>query len=99
MDNFTFYSPTKFAFGKGTESQAGSLVKEFGGSKVLLHFGGGSVVKSGLLGRVKNSLKDAGISFVELGGVQPNPRDDKVYEGIELCKKEGVDFVVGSGVR
>lgn len=97
MDNFTFYSPTKFAFGKGTESQAGSLVKEFGGSKVLLHFGGGSVVKSGLLDRVKNSLKDAGISFVELGGVQPNPRDDKVYEGIELCKKEGVDFILAVG--
>jgi len=97
LDNFTFYSPTKFAFGKGTESQAGSLVKEFGGSKVLLHFGGGSVVKSGLLDRVKNSLKDAGISFVELGGVQPNPRDDKVYEGIELCKKEGVDFILAVG--
>ena len=78
-------------------SQAGSLVKEFGGSKVLLHFGGGSVVKSGLLDRVKNSLKDAGISFVELGGVQPNPRDDKVYEGIELCKKEGVDFILAVG--
>ena len=73
------------------------MVKEFGGSKVLLHFGGGSVVKSGLLDRVKNSLKDAGISFVELGGVQPNPRDDKVYEGIELCKKEGVDFILAVG--
>ena len=97
MDNFTFYSPTKFAFGKGTESQAGSLVKEFGGSKVLLHFGGGSVVKSGLLDRVKNSLTAAGVSFVELGGVQPNPRDDKVYEGIELCKKEGVDFILAVG--
>ena len=97
MDNFTFYSPTKFAFGKGTESQAGPLVKEFGGSTVLLHFGGGRVVKSGLLDRVKNSLKDAGISFVELGGVQPNPRDDKVYEGIELCKKEGVDFILAVG--
>ena len=88
MDNFTFYSPTKFVFGKDTESQCGKLVKEFGGSKVLIHFGGGSVVKSGLLDRVKKSLDEEKIPYVELGGVQPNPRDVKVYEGIDLCKKE-----------
>ena len=81
MNNFTFYSPTKFVFGKDTEAQAGALVKEFGGSKVLLHFGGKSAEKSGLLGRVRDSLKAAGVSFVELGGVHPNPLDDLVYEG------------------
>lgn len=97
MNNFTFYSPTKFAFGKDTEKQAGSLVKEFGGSKVLLHFGGKSAEKSGLLGRVRDSLKAGGIDFVELGGVHPNPLDDLVYEGIDLCKKNGVDFILAVG--
>ena len=97
MENFTFYSPTKFVFGKGTEAQAGSLVKAFGGSKVLIHYGGGSVVRSGLLDRVKASLDEAGISYVELGGVKPNPRSGLVYEGIDLCKKEGVDFVLAVG--
>ncbi len=97
MENFTFYGCTKFVFGKDTENQAGKLVKEFGGSKVLLHFGGGSVVKSGLLDRVKKSLDSENIKYVELGGVHPNPLDTKVYEGIELCKKEGVDFILAVG--
>lgn len=97
MDNFTFYSPTKFVFGKEMEVQAGALVKEFGGSKVLLHFGGKSAEKSGLLGRIRNSLKEAKIDFVELGGVHPNPLDDLVYEGIDLCKKNGVDFILAVG--
>lgn len=97
MENFAFYSPTQFVFGKDTESEAGKLVKRFGGSKVLLHYGGGSVVKSGLLDRVKKSLGDEGIAFVELGGVKPNPRSGLVYEGIDLCKKEGVDFVLAVG--
>ena len=97
MDNFTFYSPTFFAFGKGTECEAGKYVKEFGGSKVLLHYGGGSVVRSGLLDRVKKSLDEAGLPFVELGGVKPNPRSGLVYEGIDLCRKEGVDFILAVG--
>ena len=97
MNNFTFYSPTKFVFGKDTENQAGALVKEFGGSKVLLHFGGQSAEKSGLLGRVRESLKAAGVAFVELGGVHPNPLDDLVYKGIDLCKREGVDFILAVG--
>ncbi|MCR5529265.1 MAG: iron-containing alcohol dehydrogenase [Saccharofermentans sp.] len=97
MENFTFYSPTKFVFGKGMESEAGKLVKEFGGSKVLIHYGGGSVVRSGLLDRVKASLDNAGIPYIELGGVKPNPRSGLVYEGIDLCKKEGVDFVLAVG--
>ncbi len=97
MNNFTFYSPTYFAFGKGTENQAGEYVKQFDGSKVLLHYGGGSVVRSGLLDRVKKSLENEGIAYVELGGVKPNPRSGLVYEGIELCRKENVDFLLAVG--
>ncbi|MBO4241764.1 MAG: iron-containing alcohol dehydrogenase [Clostridiales bacterium] len=97
MDNFSFYSPTFFEFGKKAEEKAGKLVKRFGGSKVLIHYGGGSVVRSGLLDRVKASLEAEGIPFVELGGVKPNPRSGLVYEGIELGKKEGVDFILAVG--
>ena len=97
MKNFTFYSPTYFAFGKDTENEAGAYVKKFGGSKVLIHYGGGSVVRSGLLDRVKASLEKEGVPYVLLGGVQPNPRSGLVYEGIELCKNEGVDFVLAVG--
>lgn len=97
MENFTFYSPTFFVFGKESENQTGDYVKKFGGSKVLIHFGGNSAKKSGLLDRVESSLKKEGISFVELGGVKPNPRSGLVYEGIELCKKEKVDFILAVG--
>ncbi len=97
MENFTFYSPTKFVFGKGTESEAGSLVKAFGGSKVLIHYGGGSVVRSGLLDRVKKSLDEAGVSYTELGGVKPNPRSGLVYEGIEICRQNDIDFILAVG--
>ena len=97
MDNFHFYSPTYFVFGKDGENQAGSMVKRFGGSKVLIHYGGGSVVRSGLLDRVKASLTAEGISFIELGGVKPNPRSGLVYEGIDLCRKENVDFILAVG--
>ncbi len=97
MENFTFYSPTYFAFGRGTENQAGQYVKRFGGTRVLIHYGGGSVVRSGLLDRVEKSLEAEDISYIELGGVQPNPRSGLVYEGIELCRKEGVDFVLAVG--
>lgn len=97
MDNFNFYAPTYFAFGKDAEAQAGALVRRFGGSKVLIHYGGGSVVRSGLLDRVKNSLEEAGLSYLELGGVKPNPRSGLVYQGIELCRAEGVDFVLAVG--
>jgi len=97
MDNFTFYSPTYFAFGKDTENEAGQLVKRFGGSKVLIHFGGGSVIRSGLMDRVKKSLDAENIPYIELGGVKPNPRSGLVYEGIELCRKEGVDFILAVG--
>ena len=97
MNNFTFYSPTYFVFGKDEETNAGKYVKRFGGTKVLIHYGGGSVVRSGLLDRVKKSLADEGIEYVVLGGVKPNPRSGLVYEGIELCRKEKVDFVLAVG--
>lgn len=97
MENFTFYSPTYFVFGKEEENNAGKYVKRFGGKKVLLHYGGGSVVRSGLLDRVKASLSAEHIPYVELGGVKPNPRSGLVYEGIELCRKEKVDFVLAIG--
>lgn len=97
MDNFQFYSPTEFVFGKDTEDKAGELVKKHGGSKVLIHYGGGSAERSGLLGRVRASLDKAGISYIELGGVKPNPRDTLVYEGIELCRREGIDFILSVG--
>ena len=97
MDNFFFYSPTAFIFGKETENEAGKYVKKFGGTKVLIHYGGGSVVRSGLLDRVKASLDKEGIPFVELGGVKPNPRSGLVYEGIDLARKENVDFILAVG--
>ena len=97
MQDFTFYSPTYFVFGKGKEEEAGHYVKRFGGSKVLIHYGGGSVKRSGLLDRVKTSLEQEGLEYVELGGVRPNPRSGLVYKGIELCRNEGVDFVLAVG--
>ncbi len=97
MINFEFCSPTTFVFGKGTETQTGEYVRRFGGTKVLIHYGGGSVVRSGLLDRVKASLDQAGIGHCELGGVQPNPRSGLVYEGIELARRENVDFLLGLG--
>ncbi len=97
MQDFTFYSPTKFQFGKDSEQYCGALVKEFGGNRVLLHFGGGSAERSGLLSRVRASLKNEGITFFELGGVHPNPLDTLVYEGIELCRKENIDFILAVG--
>jgi alcohol dehydrogenase YqhD (iron-dependent ADH family) len=97
MENFTFYSPTYFVFGKEEENNTGKYVKRFGGSKVLIHFGGGSVERTGLLDRVKASLKAENIEYVELGGVKPNPRSGLVYEGIDLCRKEKVDFVLAVG--
>lgn len=97
MENFTFYAPTYFAFGRETETETGKYVKRFGGTKVMIHYGGGSVVRSGLLDRVKKSLEKEQIDYVELGGVKPNPRSGLVYEGIELCRKENVDFLLAVG--
>lgn len=97
MQNFSYYTPTKVVFGRGAEVQAGELAREFGAHKVLVHFGGRSARSSGLLDRVAASLKEAGLEFVELGGVVPNPRLSLVRQGIELCKKEGVDFLLAVG--
>ena len=97
MNNFTFYSPTEFVFGRETESRTAELVKKYSGSKVLIVYGGGSVIRSGLLARVESVLSDAGIAYVELGGIQPNPTDPKVYEGIELGRREGIDFILPVG--
>lgn len=97
MENFTFYAPTYFVFGKETEKEAGRYVKRFGGKHVLVHYGGGSVIRSGLLDRVKASLTAEGITFAELGGVKPNPRSGLVYEGIKLCREEKIDFILAVG--
>ena len=97
MDNFSFYAPTYFAFGKDTEYETGRLVKRFGGTKVLIHYGGGSVIRSGLLDRVKEALTKENIEYIELGGVKPNPRSGLVYEGIDMCRTNGVDFVLAVG--
>ena len=97
MDNFNFYSPTEFVFGKDRENECGELVKKYGGTKVLIHYGSGSAVRSGLIDRVKASLNAAGVSFVELGGVKPNPRDTLIYKGIEMVRANGVDFILAVG--
>lgn len=97
MNNFMFYSPTHFEFGRGAEAGTGKLVSEFGGHKVMFVYGGGSVVRSGLLDRVKASLDAEGIDYIELAGIQPNPTDVKVYEGIELGRREQIDFLLPVG--
>ena len=97
MYNFKFFAPTKVVFGKEAETKVAELIREFGGKKVLIHYGGGSVIRSGLLKRVTDTLTEAGIAFITLGGAVPNPRLGLVYEGIELCKKENVDFLLAVG--
>lgn len=97
MVDFQYYTPTKVVFGEKAEEKLGQLISEVSAKKVLLHFGGESAKKSGLLDRVEKVLKKEGIACVQLGGVQPNPRLSKVYEGVELGKKEGVDFVLAVG--
>ena len=97
MENFNFYSPTEFVFGKDRENECGELVKKYGGTKVLIHYGGGSAVRSGLIDRVKASLDAAGIPHVELGGVKPNPHDSLVYKGIEIVCQNGIDFILAVG--
>ncbi len=87
MNNFTFYSPTLFTFGDGEEKNTGALVRRFGGSRVLLVTGGGSVRRNGAYDAVTASLEAAGIPFTELSGVQANPRSGKVYEGIDLVRR------------
>ncbi len=97
MFDFNYYTPTKVVFGRGAERKVAALIREFGGRKVLIHYGGGSVIRSGLLKTVTEVLEAAEIPYVALGGAVPNPRLGLVYEGIELCKRENVDFLLAVG--
>jgi alcohol dehydrogenase YqhD (iron-dependent ADH family) len=97
MIDFNYYAPTEVVFGKESEEQVASLVRKYGGSKVLVHYGGGSARRSGLLDKILGLLEKDGIEYVTLGGVVPNPRLSKVHEGIELCRMEKVDFILAVG--
>ena len=97
MFGFRYFTPTKVVFGKNSEEKVAELIQEFGGKKILIHYGGGSVIRSGLMQRVTEKLDAAGISYVMLGGAVPNPHLSLVYEGIELCKKEKIDFILAVG--
>lgn len=97
MENFRYYSPTRFIFGRGKEKEAGALIKAEGGRRVLLHYGGGSAVRSGLIERITDSLKQEGLDYVLLGGVQANPKSGLVYEGIRICRENKIDFVLAAG--
>jgi len=97
VHNFSYYTPTKVVFGKDTVNQVAVLIKEFSGKKVLIHYGTGSVIRSGLMDKVTSILSQAGISYIMLGGAVPNPRLSLVYQGIELCKQEKVDFILAVG--
>ena len=97
MSLYEYFTPTRVLFGRDAELQAGAMVRAFGGTKALVHYGGGSAVRSGLLDRVCAALKEAGVDYVTLGGVVPNPRLSKVREGIELGRAQGVDFLLAVG--
>lgn len=97
MDNFLFYSPTEFRFGRGVENEAGEYAARYGSKHALVVYGGGSAVRSGVLGRVEQSLKKAGVEFTELGGIHPNPTDKEVYEGIRIARECGADMMVAVG--
>ena len=97
MENFEFVSPTHFVFGRGAEEQVGEKLAAAGAKRVLVHFGGGSAVASGLIDRVGASLDAAGIEHLELGGVRPNPEITLVREGVRLCKEANVDWVLAVG--
>ncbi len=97
MKDFNYYSPTQVVFGRQSEEAVADLVKKYGGTKVLVHYGGGSAKRSGLLDKMLRLLDEGGVQHVELGGVVPNPLLSMVYKGIELCRKEGVDFILAIG--
>ena len=97
MKDFNYYAPTEVVFGENSEEQVAALVKKYGGTKVLLHYGGKSAERSGLLDKISGLLAEGGIPFVTLGGVVPNPRLSLAKQGIELCRKEGVDFILAVG--
>lgn len=97
MKDFNYYAPTEVVFGEKSEEQVARLVKKYGGTKVLVHYGGQSAIRSGLLAKIIGLLQEAGIDFVKLGGVVPNPRLSLAQKGIELCRREGVDFILAVG--
>lgn len=97
MKDFNYYAPTQVAFGARSEEETGKLVKQYGGTKVLVHYGGQSAERSGLLDKICKMLEKGNIAYVKLGGVVPNPRLSKVHEGIELCRKERIDFILAIG--
>ena len=97
MKDFNYYAPTEVAFGEHAEEQVASMVRKYGGTKVLVHYGGQSAVRSGLLDKICGLLQDDGIDLVKLGGVVPNPRLSLVHKGIALCLREGVDFILAVG--
>lgn len=97
MQNFTYCAPTKVIFGRGVESQIGTELRELGATRVLVHFGGGSVKRTGLLDKVTASLTEAGVSYIEFGGVEPNPKLSFIHKGIELGRAEKVDFILAVG--
>ncbi|MBQ9637578.1 MAG: iron-containing alcohol dehydrogenase [Prevotella sp.] len=97
MRDFNYYAPTEVVFGKHSEEQVALLVRKYGGTKVLVHFGGQSAIKSGLLEKICTLLSEGGVDFVTLGGVVPNPRLSLVHEGISLCRREKVDFILAVG--
>ena len=97
MKDFNYYAPTEVVFGQESEEQVAALVKKYGGTKVLVHYGGQSAVRSGLLDKLCRLLKEGGVPYVCLGGVVPNPRLSLAHQGIELCRKEGVDFILAVG--
>lgn len=97
MFDFTYYTPTKVVFGRNTELETAKLIKEFGGRKVMVVYGGGSVERSGLLGRVTALLDSEKIPFISFKGAVPNPRLGLVYEGIDICKAENIDFILAVG--
>jgi alcohol dehydrogenase YqhD (iron-dependent ADH family) len=97
MRDFIYHAPTEVVFGKESEEKVARLVRKYGGHKVLVHYGGGSAKRSGLLDKVCRLLQEDGLQMVLLGGVVPNPRLSKVHEGIDLCRKEKVDFILSVG--
>lgn len=97
MENFNYWAPTQYTFGKDAENNAGTMAKLHDMHRVLVVYGGGSAVRSGVLDRVCESLKKNEIEFFTLGGIQPNPTDDKVYEGIAICRNKNIDGVIGIG--
>ena len=97
MKDFCYCLPTRFVFGHGAEKKAGEELAALGATRVLIHYGGGSAVKSGLIGRLEEDLRAHGMAVFTLSGAKPNPRDDKVYEGIELVRREKIDFILAVG--